>query len=177
MFQLPRCCSLAERLMGGWRSQLDIVDGCHCWVHHSIFSSVGTVLSCRHLGGFLHVPVLAPACRGVMWWPQAGGGLGQAVAEPVTISTRKQSMDGCSSSCAWGSPSSAGLNVTLQNTFTATKAADNGTCAVPSCSVPSTRLWDNPQDGIHAGCPCLSWAHQVLRRLPHQTRDKERLVG
>lgn len=34
----------------------------------------GIVPSCSHPGCFPHVPVLAPACRGVMWWPQAGTG-------------------------------------------------------------------------------------------------------
>lgn len=96
----------------------------------------GIVPSCSHPGCFLHVPVLAPACRGVMWWPQARGGLGQALAEPMTVSIRKQSMDGCSPSCARGSPSSAGLNVTLQNAFTATVGANN---AARCCPVTSTR--------------------------------------
>lgn len=50
----------------------------------------GIVSSCSHLRCFLHVPVLAPVRRGVMRWPQARGGLGQALAETVTIRTRKQ---------------------------------------------------------------------------------------
>lgn len=168
--------------MGGWGSQLDIVDGCHCWVRHSIFSFVGIVSSCSHLGCFLHVPVLAPACRGVMRWPQAGTGRG---CDPlVTTSTRKQSMDGYSLSCAQGSPSSAGLNVTLQNTFTATTGADIGTCAACSCSVPSTRQGVQgsgiiPRMGSMQGAHALAGLIRlrVSPQLPQQTRDKERLAG
>lgn len=97
----------------------------------------GIVSSCSHLRCFLHVPVLAPVRRGVMRWPQARGGLGQALAETVTIRTRKQNADGRSPSCAQGSPSSAGLNVTLQNTFSHHGRRQRD-CA-RSCSVPSSR--------------------------------------
>lgn len=118
-----------------------------------------------------------------MWWPQARGGLRQPLAEPVTISTRKQSMDGCSPSCAQGSPSSAGLNVSLQNTFSHHGRRQGDLCCSLR-SVPSTRQ-GVPSSGIIPRMGSMQSVHalaglirlRVSSCLPQQTRDEETLVG
>lgn len=107
------------------------------------------------------------------WWPRAG--IGRAHDHQ-----HQEIKHGWSSpSCARGSPSSAGLNVTLQNTFTATAGTEDGTCPVPSTGqgVPGSGII--PRMGSVQDVQALAGLLRlcVSPQFPHQSRDKEKLVG
>lgn len=83
--QLPRCCSLVQRswLAGGhkWTAWMVSLLGPSLHLLHC----GGIVPSCSHPGCFPNVPAQgSDVVASGTWWP---------LAEPVTISTRKQSMD------------------------------------------------------------------------------------
>lgn len=147
------CCrSLAESVWtaGGhnWTSWMGVTVGCSTlssslWGNRALLQP--SRVSPTHPSAGTGVQGSDAVASGT-WWPQA-------LAEPMTVSTRKQSMDGCS-------PSSAGLNVTLQNTFTATVGADNGTCAAHSCPVTSIRQ-EVPGSGIIPSMGSMQGVHAL----------------